>query len=188
MDAVIEERGNVREKIGWLLQMAREEGIEPDGPLGGWIRSQAAVLDALAGLLDQQGQEIDSAAAHLTKAGRESLQAAEIELKKAAELREAADRALTQVNNLRLVVGIERQRVVDEMVEKTLPMFAAKLQDVLRIREKRWNREIERRRFFGAAGIVLTIFLAGYGLSWWQDRITLEAAASCLEHALAKPP
>jgi hypothetical protein len=188
MDAVTKDEASVRKMIGRLLQLSSEEGIVSDGPLAAWVRGQAAVLETLAGVLDRQEQQIEAAAAHLTKAGRESLQAAAIELKKAAELREAADRALTQVNNLRLVVGIERQRVVDEMVEKTLPMFAAKLQDVLRIREKRWNREIERRRFFGAAGIVLTIFLAGYGLSWWQDRITLEAAASCLEHALAKPP
>jgi hypothetical protein len=188
MDAVTENGASVREMIGRVLQVSREEGIESDGPLSAWIRGQAVVLEAFADVLDRQEQQIEAATSRLAKAGRESLQAAEAELKKATELRAAADRAVTQVNNLRLVVSIERQRAVDEMVEKTLPMFAAKLQEVLRIRERRWNKDLERRRFFGAAAIALTIFLAGYGLSWWQDQVTLTAAASCFQHGFAKPP
>lgn len=59
-----------------------------------------------------------------------------------------------------------------------------RLQKVLVIREQRWNTDLKRRRYALAGAVALAVFLAGFGLSWWQDSAGLAAMDRCLDHPL----
>ena len=64
---------------------------------------------------------------------------------------------------------VEHESVTLRMIQETLPMFAERLQNVLVIREQRWNADIRRKRYALAGAVALGVFLAGYGLASWQD-------------------
>jgi hypothetical protein len=165
-----------------LRCVGRAEGIEVDGPLGQWLDAQAEALSGLADVLQVQGERIDETL------GRIEGNAA-MELRNLREAIEAANHvvrqgefAMRQARQMQVGVVVERQHLVEKMVTETLPMFAEKLNEVWVIREKGWNVEARDRRFAIAAAVAMSIFMAGYFLSWWQDSGQLAAFNRCLAH------
>ena len=77
MASVTDEVAALRESVARLVEGARRDGIEPDGPLGRWLAAQAGALESLAFVLQSQTDRteallsgIDAAAkAELAKAG-----------------------------------------------------------------------------------------------------------------------
>ena len=87
------------------------------------------------------------------------------------------------VQDLKASLVVEHENVTLRMIKETFPLFAERLEKVLMIRERRWNRDIERRRMGTAAAIVLAIFVAGACFHRWLDADRLAAFDGCLSHS-----
>jgi hypothetical protein len=155
----------------------REWGVRPDSREGRFIA-------ALLGTVGWLGRLGAASRASFETIARENRKAVEAELAQARELRGAADAALRQVRNAQATLVVEHESVTLRMIQETLPMFAERLQNVLVIREQRWNADVRRKRYALAGAVVLGVFLAGYGLASWQDSGPVDAFGRCLEHPL----
>jgi hypothetical protein len=179
MNSAVEQ---IHAAVDRLHEAGRAEGIEADGPLGQWLEAQA---DALLGLADVlQGQD-----------GRVGDLLGRIETTAALEFRNLRDAidganhvvrqgefALRQARQMQMGVVVEREHLVQKMVDETLPMFAEKLNGALVIREEEWNAKVRDRRYAIAAGISVALILFGCCLSWWQDSVQVTAFNRCLTH------
>ena len=157
----------------------REWGVRPDSREGRFIAALLGTVGWLGRLGAVSRASFESVAA-------ENRKAAETELAQARELRGAADAALRQVRNAQAALVVEHESVTLRMIQETLPMFAERLQNVLVIREQRWNADIRRKRYALAGAVALGVFLAGYGLASWQDSGLVDGFGRCLEHPLQK--
>jgi hypothetical protein len=90
--------------------------------------------------------------------------------------------ALRQARQLQVGLVVEREHLVQTMVDEALPLFAEKLNETLVIRERRWNARARDRRYMVFAAISTALFLVGYALSWWQDSGQLAEVNGCVEH------
>jgi hypothetical protein len=167
-----------------LTAAGRAEGIEPDGPLGRWLEAQAQSLSTLADLLEEQSAKIDETLSRIASAAGEETEQLRVAIAAAKETTSQADRALQLARNLQIGAITEQENVTIRMIDQTLPLFVERLQKVLVIREQRWNSDVRRRRYAAAGALVLTVFLAGFGLSWWQDSDRVAAMDQCLAHPL----
>ena len=166
----------LRTVVERLVQAGRAEGIEPDGPLGQWLEGQVEALDGLAGILDGQTSQIDAVMSRVEAASN-------AQLKRVEALSEAAELELLQVRTLKAGILVEHENVTLRMIKEVFPMFAEKLKSALVIRERAWNRDVERRRFGLAGAIVLAIFLAGVAFQIWSDSDRVATFDDCLSHS-----
>ena len=125
-----------------------------------------------------------NASASVTAAAAEETERLRAAIEAARETTKQADRALVQARNLQIGAITEQENVTIRMIDQTLPLFVERLQKVLVIREQRWNADLKRRRYALAGVVALAVFLAGFGLSWWQDSAALAAMDRCLAHPL----
>ena len=166
----------LRAVVHRLVETGRAEGIEPDGPLGQWLQGQAQALAGLAEILDAQTSQIDAVMSRIEAASK-------AELERVSELSSAAEHVLFQVRTLQAALVVEHENVTLRMIKQTLPLFAEKLQGALVIREREWNRRVERRRFALAGATVLAIFLAGVAFQIWSDSDRVATFDDCLSHS-----
>ena len=68
-------------------------------------------------------------------------------LEQVTVLSHAAESTLLQVQTLKAGLIVEHENVTLRTIKELFPLFAEKLQGALVIREREWNRRIERRRF-----------------------------------------
>jgi hypothetical protein len=115
----------------------------------------------------------------------QSRRTAEIEYLRVRELTRAAELALSQARNALVALQVGQLKVEDRMIEKTLPLFAEKLQTALVIRERRWNDDVAHRRYAITGLVVLAIFIAGFALKTWDDWELSGVLDSCLLHPLS---
>lgn len=149
-----------------------------------WQEPEGRFVSALLGAIEIVGRLTVSVQAAIDASGKDSRAAAEAELARARELQQSAHHALTQARNLQLGAIVEQENVTIRMIDQTLPLFVERLQKVLVIREQRWNADVKRRRYALAGAVALGVFLAGFGLSWWQDSAAQAAMDRCLAHPL----
>ncbi len=165
-----------------LRQAGRAEGIEVDGPLGEWLEAQAQALLGLADVLQGQDDRVSEVLGRVeTAAGLEFRNLREA-IEGANHVVRQGDFALRQARQLQAGVVVERQHLVQKMVDETLPMFAEKLNGALVIREQGWNAQARDRRYSIAAAISTALILIGYSLSWWQDSGQVAAFNRCMAH------
>ncbi|MGC2297827.1 MAG: hypothetical protein WA476_03420 [Acidobacteriaceae bacterium] len=149
-----------------------------------WQEPEGRFISSLLGAIEIVGRLTISVQSAIDAAAKESRTAAEAELAKARDLQQSAHLALMQARNLQLGAITEQENVTIRMIDQTLPLFVERLEKVLVIREQRWNTDVKRRRYAAAGAVVLAVFLAGFGLSWWQDRDRVAAMDQCLDHPL----
>jgi hypothetical protein len=105
------------------------------------------------------------------------------ELESVRELRRTVEAVKGQAEVVQVMSVAEREHAVQRMLERTLPLFAERLQKVLAIREARWNADQARKRYAVAGLVFLGVFLSGVGLGVWAQRDP--AAAMITERCLS---
>lgn len=167
----------------WVAELRRQtEEIRKAGDEWAirWQEPEGRFVSALLGAIEIVGRLTVTMQSSIEASAREGRAAAEAELAQARELQKAAQLALQQVRNLELAATAEQENLTVRMIDQTLPLFVERLEKVLVIREQAWNQGAKLRRCAIAAAATLGIFLAGFGLSWWQDGGRLAAIEACL--------
>jgi len=160
-------------RIAAVETAAREWGLR-------WHEPEGRFISALLGAMRRLGELGRGSHGVLERVARDSRAAAVADRDQARLLREQAEIELLQVRTLKAALVVEHENVTLRMIKETLPLFADKLQGALIIREREWNRRVERRRFALAGVTVLAIFLGGMGLQMWFDSDRVGAFDSCL--------
>jgi hypothetical protein len=172
----------LRRAVDRLRQAGRAEGIEVDGPLGQWLEAQAQALLGLGDILQEQDDRVGEVFGRIEKSAGLELRNLQEAIEGANHVVRQGDFALRQARQMQAGVIVERQHLVQKMVDETLPMFAEKLNGALVIREEAWNAKARDRRYAIAAAISVTLMLSGYCLSWWQDSGQVAAFNRCMTH------
>ena len=165
-----------------LRRVGRAEGIEVDGPLGQWLEAQAQALLGLGDILQGQDGRVGEVLGRIETAAGLELRNLQEAIEGANHVVRQGDFALRQARQTQAGVVVERQHLVQKMVDETLPMFAEKLNGALVIREEAWNAKARDRRYAIAAAISVALMLIGYCLSWWQDSGQVAAFNRCMTH------
>ena len=145
-----------------------------------WNEPEGRLISALLGAMRRLGELGQGAQGLMASISRDGKAAAAADRDEARLLRDQAELELLQVRTLKAALVAEHENVTLRMIREVFPMFADKLQGALIIREKEWNRRVERRRFAVAGVTVLAIFLGGMGLQMWFDSDRVDAFDRCL--------
>jgi hypothetical protein len=172
----------IRGAVDRLRLAGRAEGIEVDGPLDQWLEAQVQALLGLADILQGQDDRVGEVLGRIETAAGLELRNLKEAIEGANHVVRQGDFALRQARQMQAGVVVERQHLVQKMVDETLPMFAEKLNGALVIREQGWNAKARDRRYAIAAAISATLLLIGYSLSWWQDSGQVAAFNRCMTH------
>jgi hypothetical protein len=172
--------GGPKDWVAELRQQTEEIRKAGDEWAIRWQEPEGRFVSALLGAIEIVGRLTVTVQTSIDASARDSRAAAEAELAKAKALHQAAQTALLQVRNLELAATAEQENLTVRMIDQTLPLFIERLEKVLVIREQAWNHKVKLRRYAIAAAATLGIFLAGFGLSWWQDGERLAAIEACL--------
>jgi hypothetical protein len=152
-----------------LLQAARQEGIEPDTPMGRWHQAVVALTEAVQ---DRMARLVNTAKA-ASDAEVERARLAAEEASAAARRADAALKALT----------VQAEQTIAIAVEKMTPALAEAVERGVVIRERRHNsRELALRASLGAA-LVLVCLGGGYALRAVADRPATTLYDRCLRTA-----
>jgi hypothetical protein len=130
------------------------------------------------------GRLSESAMAGLERLFQTHRETAELELARAKEITKAANAALGQARNAQIAFVVQQNALVEKMIDRTLPLFAERLKDVLVIREKRLNADIIRRRYVMVGLVTFLLVGAGYAMRSWQEPDTAAAIGHCLANPL----
>jgi hypothetical protein len=171
----------------WVAEFRRQtEAIRQAGDEWAirWQEPEGRFISALLGAIEIVGRLTAAVQSSIDASARDGRAAAEAEFAKARKLHDAAQLALMQVRNLELAATAEQENLTVRMIDQTLPLFVERLEKVLVIREQAWNDGVKLRRYAMVGSVVLGIFLAGFGLSWWQDSARLAAIDYCWTHPL----
>ncbi|WP_459677757.1 hypothetical protein [Acidisoma sp. 7E03] len=166
----------------WVAELRRQtEEIRKAGDEWAirWQEPEGRFVSALLGAIEIVGRLTVTVQTSIDASARDSRAAAEAELAKARALQQAAQITLLQARNLELAATAEQENLTVRMIDQTLPLFIERLEKVLVIRERAWNQRVTLRRYGIAAAATLGIFVAGFGLSWWQDASRLAAIEAC---------
>ena len=179
MSSAIEQ---LRGAVDRLRQAGRAEWIEVDGPLGQWLEAQTQALLGLGDILRGQDDRVGEVLGRIESSAGLELSNLQDAFEGANHVVRLGDFALRQARQMQAGVVVEREHMVQKMVDETLPMFAQKLNGALVIREEAWNAKVRDRRYAIAAAISVALMLVGYCLSWWQDSGQVAEFNRCMTH------
>jgi hypothetical protein len=168
-----------------VKQAADEWAVRWNEPEGKFISALLGATAMLGKLLASGQERMEAIAAQSRAAAEGEINLLRSAIEGANHVVRQGEFALRQARQLQVGVVVERQHLAQQMVDETLPMFAAKLKDALVIREQGWNAEARDRRYMIAAAISTALLLAGYSLCWWQDSGRLAAFNRCLMHPVS---
>lgn len=177
MSAAVEQ---IHGAVDRLRQAGRAEGIESDGPLGQWLEAQAGALLGLANVLQGQDDRVGDLLTRIEAAAATELANLREGIEGANHVVRQGEFALRQARQMQAGAIVERQHLVQQMVDETLPLFAEKLNETMVIREKGWNARARDRRYAIAGLISAAFVLIGYGLCWWQDSGRIDEVNRCM--------
>ena len=160
-----------------LREAAWREGVEPDGPLGVWVRSLERTLTAQSALAEKQ----EAGILGVVKDAKGVIDGQVEALKKALALAEQqnkrAETALRQSE-------VDREKLVNHTVDELTGQVTAKLNGALVLRQQRYDRQ----QRLGSAGlmtaIVLGLFFGGYALHAYLWRFETGSVERCLRQTV----
>ncbi len=172
------ESNNLRHAAVALREAAWREGLEPDGPLGIWVRSLERTLTAQSDLADKQE-------AGILAMVRDSkcLVDSQVEaLKKAL--------ALSDEHNKRAEIAlrhaeVDREKLVNHTVDELTGQVTAKLNGALVIRQQRYDRQQRLTSGGVMTAIVLGLFFGGYALHAYLWRYETGGVERCMRQAVS---
>jgi hypothetical protein len=155
---------------------AREWGVRHDLMEGKFV-------SAFLGAVEWLGRVNQAAQVEFRNIAQKQSDAAKLELARAEALTKATNATLRQARSALINLQVERENLTVQMIHETMPIFAAKMRDVLvtRINDENSALRLKRGLFAALAGV--GIFLGGYGIRAWSD----SDAVGALERCLAKP-
>lgn len=158
-------------------EAAWKDGIDPDGPLGTWVRSQERALTAQALMLDEQETRITDVVTNAKAAVDGQVEV----LKKTL--------ALAQEHNKRSEIMVrqsesDREKLINHTVDQLTEQVSAKLSGALVLRQRRYDRTHRWGSAALVAGLMMGLFLGGYGLHAYQWRFETGGVQRCLQSAV----
>lgn len=143
-----------------VFEAAEKDDIEPDGPLGNWVRVQQSVLFSLADMVESWKRDVGDSIENVRE-----LAVAEVH-----RLRRATDLAVQTTEGLkaeREVLKLKTDQAVADFMKSATPALVAALGTVAVVKERQWNR---RQNLIGVGVATLALcfvfgagFLAGGG-------------------------
>ena len=174
----------LRESVARLIEGARHDGIEPDGPLGRWLAAQAGALESLAFVLQSQADRADALLSGIDAAAKAELAKAAAALEQGRKAIAQGEVVLAQARAAQYHLHLSEQTLVSRLVNDTLPLFAQHMKEALVIRERRWNQDKGRQRMALAGAVTLAVFLSGFVIRTAVDWDRLGLAERCAAHPM----
>ncbi len=160
-----------------VREAALEEGIDLNGPLGVWVRSQERVLTAQA----QMAEEHDRNVIDLVKDTKVTVETQVETLKVTLQVAQEHNKR-TQMASQHM--QIQQETLVSRTVSDLTEQVSAKLSGALVLRQRRYDRT----HFWGSAGLVaslaLALFFGGFALHAYEWRNETGALQRCMKTAL----
>lgn len=145
----------LRAAAAGLAEAARKEGIEPDGPLGHWVKAQLVVVEALADLAEHFEQQVLGTVS-------QSHELAKVEVAKLREMTRLAKVAQDRANTEAAVLAVRKDGVFTEMVQTMVPQMVKAVGSAVVIRERRYNWTVHWGRAAGITAAAGSLVLGGY--------------------------
>ena len=186
MASVTDEVAALRESVVRLIEGARRDGIEPDGPLGRWLAAQAGALESLAFVLQSQADRADALLSGIDVAAKAELAKAAAALEQGKKAIAQGEIVLAQARAAQYHLHLSEQTLVSRLVNDTLPLFAQHMKEALVIRERRWNQDKGRQRMALAGAMTLAVFLSGFVIRTAVDWDRLGLAERCAAHPISE--
>jgi hypothetical protein len=163
-----------------MEQAAWREGIDPDGPLGVFVRSEKRVLLKLADTVVHFEKTMSVKLDGTQKLG-------ETELATLRAANELAGATIRQARAAQTNLELQRDTLVARMVENIGPQLAGGVKDWLVLREREYNRKVARRRAAITGAVVVALIAGGYGVRAWQDTDATAALLRCVSTKIVSP-
>lgn len=176
----------LRESVARLIEGARRDGIEPDGPLGHWLAAQAGALESLAFVLQSQADRAEALLNGIDAAAKAELAKAAAALEQGKKAIAQGEIVLAQARAAQYHLHLSEQTLVSRLVNDTLPLFAQHMKEALVIRERRWNRDKGRQRMVLTGSMTLAVFLSGFAIRTVVDWDRLGLAERCAAHPISE--
>lgn len=164
----------LRAAAAGLVEAARKEAIEPDGPLGHWVQAQRAILDAQADLAEHIEQQVLGAVSDVREL-------AKVEVTRLREMVRLAslsnDRAITEAAAL----TVRKDQALTDIVKTMAPDMVKAVGGAVVIRERRYNWTVHWGRAAGIATLAGGLLLGGYVWGGWQPSNAAIAGAIASE-------
>ena len=160
-----------------LREAAWREGVEPDGPLGIWVRSMERTLTAQSDMADKQ-----EAGLRAVVNDAKGLVDSQVDaLKKAL--------AMSDQHNKRAEIAlrhaeVDREKLVNNTVNELTAQVSARLNGALVLRQQRYDRQQRLGTAGAMTAIVLGLFFGGYALHAYLWRFETSSVERCLRQVM----
>ncbi len=144
-----------------LMEAARKDGIEPDGTLGHWVRSQFTILHVQADLADYLEAQVKGTVVEMHDLSK-------TELKKLGVANQTADAVLNQFRAALAGSEVQHDRVIGRFVEAVSPQVSKAIGEAVVIRERDYNRRVQWGRAATVGGLLLALVVGGNFWGSWQ--------------------
>jgi len=160
-----------------MREAALEEGIDLNGPLGVFVRSQERILTIQAQLAEEQDKNVIGLVKDTKVTVENQVEALRVTLKVAEEHNKRTQMASQHMQ-------IQQETLVSRTVSDLTEQVSAKLSGALVLRQRRYDRT----HFWGSTGLVtslaLALFFGGFALHAYEWRNETGALQRCMKTAL----
>jgi len=160
-----------------VREAALEEGIDLNGPLGVWVRSQERVLTAQAQMAEEHDKNIIGLVKDTKVTVENQVETLRVTLRVAEEHNKRTQMASQHMQ-------IQQETLVSRTVSDLTEQVSAKLSGALVLRQRRYDRT----HFWGSIGLVtslaLALFFGGFALHAYEWRNETGALQRCMKTAL----
>ena len=160
-----------------MRDAARKEGITPHDPLWLWCVSQEAALNALAGMLEEQEKQNGTLIRDTKVVVDSQVTALKTTLQVAQEQNKRSEIMVRQSES-------DREKLVHHTVDQLTEQVSAKLSGALVLRQRRYDRTHRWGSAALVAGVMMGLFLGGYGLHTYLWRFETGSVQRCLQSAV----
>ncbi len=160
-----------------MREAALEEGIDLNGPLGVFVRSQEHILTIQAQMAEEQEKNVIGLVKDTKVTVENQVETLRVTLQVAQEHNKRTQMASQHMQ-------IQQETLVSRTVSDLTEQVSAKLSGALVLRQRRYDRV----HFWGSIGLVtslaLALFFGGFGLHAYEWRNDIGAMQRCMKTAL----